>query len=85
MCIFLDNSDCASQESFDNFESRSMRSTATTIPPDEIKKRLAKQMASKKQKQSRKKCVAKGEASAVTRRRRENTNTIKHGNDFWDD
>lgn len=74
-----------SQNSFDNLELRSVRSTATTIPADEIKRRLKKQMTAKKLKGSKKTCVAKGEASAVTRTRRENLNTIKHNNVLWDD
>lgn len=79
-------SDCSSESNYSNdiFESRSVRSTATTIHPDEIKRRVRKQMVHKNKKESRKKCVAKGEASAVTRNRRENTNTIKQSNGIWE-
>ncbi|KAG5886295.1 hypothetical protein JTB14_001514 [Gonioctena quinquepunctata] len=77
-----DDSDC-SEGSVENFDSRSMRSSATTIHPDEIKKRIKTQMAVRERKNAAKKYVAKGEASAVTRNRRENTNTIKQSNGIW--
>ncbi|KAJ8916486.1 hypothetical protein NQ315_000128 [Exocentrus adspersus] len=68
----------------DDFEIASMRSTATTIPPDEVKKRVKKQIAVKEKKDQRVKRVAKGEASAVTRSRRENRNTVKqYSSGFW--
>lgn len=67
----------------DDFETGSVRSTATTIPPDEIKKRVKKQIISKDKRTERKKCVAKGEASAVTRVRRENRETIKQSKGLW--
>ncbi|CAH1118543.1 unnamed protein product [Phaedon cochleariae] len=77
-------SDSETENSFDNFESRSIRSTATTIHPDEIKRRMKKQMMARDKKEGRKKCVAKGEASAVTRTRRENVHTIRQSKG-WDD
>lgn len=67
----------------DAMESRSMYSTASTIPPDEVKKRLMKQMANKERRNQRKRCVAKGEASAVTRSRRDNNETVKHSDEVW--
>lgn len=75
-------SDCATE--FSDFDGGSIRSTATTIPPDEIKNRLKKQIASKERRQQRKKCVAKGEASATTRTRRENRDNIKQSVGIWD-
>ncbi|CAG9853744.1 unnamed protein product [Phyllotreta striolata] len=75
-------SDCS--ETADNFDSRSMLSTTSTIPPDEIKRRLKKQMVNKDKRQQRKRCIAKGEANAVTRTRRENANAVKM-NGIWDD
>lgn len=74
-----------SENSLDHFESRSILSTTSTIPPDEIKKRLKKQMAVQSRKQQSKRCVAKGEANAVTRSRRENTNNIKQNHGIWED
>ncbi|KAK5642020.1 hypothetical protein RI129_008187 [Pyrocoelia pectoralis] len=61
----------------------SIRSTATTIAPEEIKSRVRKQMQQKERRMQRKKCVAKGEASAVTRVRRENSDNIKESRDIW--
>lgn len=78
------DSSSASSGNLDNLmESRSIRSTATTIPPEEIKNRVKKQMLRKEKVIQRKKCVAKGEASAVTRIRRENNDNIKESKDFW--
>ncbi|CAG9833312.1 unnamed protein product [Diabrotica balteata] len=74
-----------SDNSSDHFDSRSMLSTTSTIPPDEIKNRLKKQLLVKEKRQQRKKCVAKGESSAVTRSRRENSNTIKQSQGIWCD
>lgn len=65
-------------------ETGSIRSCATTIHPDEIKKRVKRQMKLKKAKEQRKKCVAKGEASAVTRSRRNNTDIIKQSQGMWE-
>jgi RIO kinase 2 len=76
-------SDNESNDSFERFESGSIRSTATTINPDEIKNRVKKQMSGKQKRLERKKCVAKGEASAVTRVRRENNDTIRQSKGIW--
>lgn len=65
-------------------ECGSVRSTATTIHPDEIKMRVRRQRIIKDKRESRKKCVAKGEASAVTRSRRENIHTIKDSSGIWE-
>lgn len=67
----------------DDFESRSVRSTATTIHPDEIKRRIKKQLTTKETKNQQKRCVAKGEANAVTRVRRENRDTVKQSGGVW--
>lgn len=75
----LSLSECSS----DGFEAPSVRSTATTIHPDEVKKRIRKEMGKKAGRDSRKKCVAKGEASATTRHRRENLHTVKHSTGIW--
>ncbi|KAF5281093.1 hypothetical protein FQA39_LY17899 [Lamprigera yunnana] len=71
-------SDCDS----DNIDMGSVRSS-TTIAPEEIKNRVRKQLLQKEKKTQRKKCVAKGEASAVTRVRRENRDNIKESKDIW--
>lgn len=77
------DSDFDNASNFNDFETQSVRSTATTIHPDEIKSRIKKQMYSKQKRMQRKKCVAKGEASAVTRNRRENFDTIKQSHGIW--
>ncbi|XP_025832458.1 serine/threonine-protein kinase RIO2 [Agrilus planipennis] len=61
----------------DRFESASIRSSATTIAPEEIRTRVKKELMKKGKKEQRRKCVAKGEASAVTRTRRANMDNIQ--------
>lgn len=64
---------------------KSMRSysTASTIAPEVIKGRLKKSLHSKQKKLERKHCVAKGEASAATRAKRENLDTIRESKGIW--
>lgn len=81
--ISRNDSDVESDDCFERFDTGSIRSSATTIHPDEIKSRVRKQQMSKDRKMQRRKCVAKGEASAVTRVRRENNDTIKHSKGLW--
>lgn len=76
-------SDGSSEIGSADFETGSVRSTATTIHPDEIKRRVKKQYQLKEKKEYRKKCIAKGEANAVTRIRRQNADTIKHSGGIW--
>lgn len=75
------SSDCDSDDLFDEY--RSIRSTATTIHPEEIKKRVRSQLAARDKKEQRKNCVAKGEANAVTRVRRENRQTVQQSHGIW--
>lgn len=56
---------------------RSYSTTASTIAPSVIKDRIKKTTDIKKQLEVRKRCVAKGEASAITRKRNENRDTCK--------
>lgn len=61
-------------------DARSMRSystSASTIAPSVIKDKIKKNINLNEKKEIRKRCVAKGEASAVTRGRKENRNTCK--------
>ncbi|KAK9876630.1 hypothetical protein WA026_014009 [Henosepilachna vigintioctopunctata] len=67
----------------DRFDEFSITS-ATTIHPDDIKKRVKQQGRNKKRHAQRAKCVAKGEASAVTRSRRENMDNIKSSVGIWE-
>lgn len=59
-------------------DTRSIRSvtTASTIAPDVIKKRI-KSMLDKRERKNRTRILVKGEANAVTRQRRDNRATIK--------
>lgn len=59
--------------------------SCTTIAPEEIKSRVKKQLK-QREKAKAKHFVVKGEASAVTRKRRENCETIRQCKDaqFWD-
>lgn len=65
-------------------DSRSIRSvsTAATIAPDVIKKRT-KLALDKRERSQAKRAVVKGEASAVTRIRRNNRATIKESTGIW--
>lgn len=68
-------------------DSRSVRTyysmtSCTTIAPEEIKARVKKQLTSKERARS-KKVVVKGEASAVTRQRRDNRDTMKQDLHIW--
>lgn len=56
--------------------------SCTTIAPEEIKARVKKQLTNKERSRS-KKVIVKGEASAVTRQRRENKDTVKQDLHFW--
>lgn len=64
---------------------RSVRSTTTasTIAPDVIKNKVKKALDHKQKCDDRKRCVVKGEASAVTRSRRENRANIKDSTGIW--
>lgn len=62
---------------------RSYSTTASTIAPSLIKSRVLQVIDKKEKQDARKRCVAKGEANAVTRARKENSNTVKQY-DGWD-
>lgn len=61
---------------------RSM-STATTIPPEVIRDRVKKSLEKRERAKVRRRNLAKGEASAVSRQRRENKDTIKDSFGIW--
>lgn len=65
-------------------DTRSIRSisTAATIAPDVIKKRT-KLALDKRERSQTKRALVKGEASAVTRIRRDNRATIKESTGIW--
>lgn len=56
---------------------RSYSTSASTIAPSVVKDRIKKTLNVKEKKEHRKRCVVKGEASAVTRVRNENRDTCK--------
>uniref|UniRef100_A0A0K8TS42 Serine/threonine-protein kinase RIO2 n=1 Tax=Tabanus bromius TaxID=304241 RepID=A0A0K8TS42_TABBR len=61
-------------------DARSMRSystSASTIAPSVITDRIKKNMDAKEKREMKKKCVAKGEASATIRKRKENKDIVK--------
>ena len=58
-------------------------STTSTIPPEVIRSRVKAALEKRGKAATRQRCLAKGEASAVTRKRRENRETIKECNGIW--
>ncbi|XP_026749920.1 serine/threonine-protein kinase RIO2 [Galleria mellonella] len=64
---------------------RSQRSytSASTIAPEVVKQQVKKNLETRQKKMERKKAVAKGEASAVTRARRDNRETIRESHGLW--
>lgn len=64
---------------------RSMRTytSASTIAPEVVKQQVKKNLEIRQKKMERKKAIAKGEASAVTRSRRDNKETIRESHGLW--
>lgn len=64
---------------------RSMRTytSASTIAPEVVKQQVKKNLEVRQKKMERKKAIAKGEASAVTRSRRDNRETIRESHGLW--
>lgn len=64
---------------------RSSRSytSASTIAPEIVKQQVKKNLEAKQKRMERKKAIAKGEASAVTRQRRDNKETIRESHGLW--
>ena len=61
-------------------------SAASTIAPDVVKRRVKAALARRKAEETKKRMRAKGEASAATRSRRDNADTIKTSTSaFWAD
>lgn len=73
-----DEKDCGASiaDSFSDIRSYAT-STASKIVPNVIHARIKKSLHKREKLDARRKCVAKGEASAVVRRRKENRNVIK--------
>jgi len=82
-----DISDVESEATYiDDYDTRSIRSTSTaaTIAPDVIKRRMKLALQKREKKGQSKKCLVKGEASAVTRTRRDNNAVIKESTGIWE-
>jgi RIO kinase 2 len=58
-------------------------STVATIAPEEIRGRVKKSLERRQKSSLKKRITVKGEASAVTRSRRENLDTIKQCDGIW--
>ncbi|BES94688.1 serine threonine-protein kinase [Nesidiocoris tenuis] len=63
---------------------RSFSTATSTIAPEVIKERVKKALE-KRDQRNKKRILVKGEASAVTRQRRDNRDTIKDSHGIWDD
>ncbi|KAL0111520.1 hypothetical protein PUN28_013017 [Cardiocondyla obscurior] len=81
-CSFSSNMKEESTHVYNDTQSIRSISTAATIAPDVIKKRT-KLALDKREKIQAKKTLVKGEASAVTRIRRDNRATIKESTGIW--
>lgn len=82
-----ENDDCESVVSskvcYSDIHSVRSMSTATTIPPEVIRDRVKKSLEKRERATVRHRKLAKGEASAVNRQRRENKSTIKDSFGIW--
>lgn len=81
-----DLSDYGSDENSDaESEVQSVRSvsTTTTIAPEIIRDRVKRDLVKRSKTAVRQRCLAKGEASATTRNRRENRDTINQSTGIW--
>lgn len=68
---------------YDDIQSIRSVSTAATIAPEVIKRRVKLALANREKKSQSKRILVKGEASAVTRTRRENRVTIQDLTGIW--
>lgn len=82
-----ENDDCESVVSskvcYSDIHSVRSMSTATTIPPEVIRDRVKKSLEKRERATVRHRKLAKGEASAVNRQRRDNKDTIKDSFGIW--
>jgi RIO kinase 2 len=75
---------CSHPQSFRDDVSLYSTSTVASIAPEVIKEKIRQNLAKKQQSQESKRIRAKGEASATTRKRRENKDNIKTSmSAFW--
>lgn len=82
-----ENEDCesivSSKVCYSDIHSVQSMTTTTTIPPEVIRDRVKKSLEKRQRATVRHRNLAKGEASAVNRQRRENKNTIKDSFGIW--
>lgn len=82
-----ENDDCdsvvSSKVCYSDIHSVRSMSTATTIPPEVIRDRVKKSLEKRERAIVRQRNLAKGEASAVNRQRRENKSVIKDSFGIW--
>ncbi|XP_014248841.1 serine/threonine-protein kinase RIO2 [Cimex lectularius] len=90
---FNDILEVSKQAAFDSIDQKSefddrfsdigsISTTASTIPPEIIRERVKKALE-KRQKEGNRRILVKGEASAVTRKRRENRENIRDSAGIW--
>lgn len=82
-----DSDDCGSVVSskvcYSDIHSVRSVTTSTTIPPEVIRNRVKKALEKRERAAEQRRRLAKGEASAVSRQRKENRDTIKDSFGIW--
>lgn len=77
------NSEDDDVEKFNDLESMYSSSTAATIAPELIKKKVKIALQKREKREQSRRILVKGEANAITRVRRENRDTIKQSTGIW--
>uniref|UniRef100_A0A023F7X8 Serine/threonine-protein kinase RIO2 n=2 Tax=Triatoma infestans TaxID=30076 RepID=A0A023F7X8_TRIIF len=80
---FINNEPVDEENTSASYKTGSISTATSTIPPEEIREKLRKALDKRRKNEEMKRIVVKGEASAVTRRRRENRDTIKECSGIW--
>lgn len=70
-------------EKFNDLESMYSSTTAATIAPELIKKKVKIALQKREKREQSRRILVKGEANAITRVRRENRDTIKQSTGIW--
>lgn len=70
-------------EKFNDLESMYSSTTAATIAPELIKKKVKVALQKREKRERSRRILVKGEANAITRVRRENRDTIKQSTGIW--
>lgn len=77
------NSEDDDVEKFNDLGSMYSSTTATTIAPELIKKKVKIALQKREKREQSRRILVKGEANAITRVRRENKDTIKQSTGIW--